>query len=57
MRNWKTTTFGAVQFLAVLFQQLSALLDADPATVANWGMLIPSGAILIGLIKAQDATK
>ena len=57
MKNWKTTAAGIAAFLAVVLAQVSAAIDSDPATVANWQALIPAAVVCWGLIKAADATK
>jgi hypothetical protein len=57
MKNWKTTLGGVATFAAVLFAQIGAALDSDPATVANWQTLIPAGILCWSLIKAADAGK
>jgi hypothetical protein len=55
MKNWKTTLGGVATFAAVLFGQIGAALDNNPATVADWSLLIPAGAICWALIKAADS--
>jgi|GEM_PF-2453583 len=57
MKNWKTTLGGGAMFASVLLAQFGAALDGNPATVANWSLIIPAGAIFWALIKAADATK
>lgn len=57
MKNWKTTLGGVATFAAVLLGQIGAALDSDPATVANWSLIIPAGTLCWALIKAADAGK
>ena len=57
MKSWRTTAAGIVQFLAVRFRELSALLDNDIATQPNWNLVVASLVILIGFIKAGDEKK
>ncbi len=57
MKNWKTTLAGVAAFLAVVLSQISAAMDSNPETVANWQALIPAAVVCWGLIKAADATK
>ena len=54
MKSWETTLLGVLQFLVVLFTQVSYVIDADPLTVINYGVIISSAVAMIAFIKARD---
>jgi hypothetical protein len=55
MKSWKTTAAGISGILGLLATALAAQLDNDPATVANWGVVIPAIITSAGLLFARDA--
>ena len=54
MKSWKTTTAAILGFVALVSTQAQAALDGDPATIANWNLVITGLAPLIGLLFAKD---
>ena len=40
--------------LALLFADVSAVLDSDPATLPNWGVTVPALIMAVGLLFARD---
>lgn len=55
MKSWKTTLAGVGAILAVVGTALSALFDADPATVPDWSVVSAGIMAGLGLIVARDA--
>lgn len=55
MKNWKTTLAGVFAALAALFSGLSAELDADAATRADWPAIAAMLLAGAGLVLARDA--
>lgn len=52
-KSWKTTVAGILLIVAALAKALSAMLDGDASTVADWNELI--GIIMgAGLLSARD---
>jgi len=52
--SWKTTTAGIGAILVAVGGAMSAMFDADPATVPDWGAVIAAVIAGIGLITARD---
>lgn len=52
--SWKTTLAGILTIISAIATPVKALLDSDPATVADWGLAIPVVMGAIGLIFARD---
>jgi len=60
MKNWKTTACGIAGLIGVLGFGAQALLDGDPATNVDLGMLFAAIAVVfpsLGNILAKDAKK
>jgi len=55
--NWKTSAVGVIQFVLVLLPQVSAQIDSNPETVADWNLVITAAVILLGLLTARDSDK
>lgn len=55
VKSWKTTALGVSAFLTVASQSATALLDADPATMADWPAVIAAGIFMVGLIFSRDS--
>jgi hypothetical protein len=53
--SWKTTVAGIGGILAAVGSAVSAMFDNDPATVANWPLVITAVTVGLGLIFARDA--
>ncbi len=53
-KSWRTTAYGIVAFVAALAVALKALLDNDPATVANWDLVVLALLSALGLSQARD---
>ena len=54
MKSWKTTAAGVVAFIAAASTQVSAMIDGDPLTNPEWGVVIASFMVLVGLFSARD---
>ena len=54
MKSWKTTIAGIVAFIAAASTQASAMLDGDPLTSPEWGIVIAALVVMIGLFSARD---
>lgn len=57
MQSWKTTIGGIVLFLSLLTGELKFEFDSDPATHANWNIVVAAAAALWTGISARDAGK
>jgi len=57
VKSWQTTLAGIAAFLAVFFNQITAQFDSDPATIADWNLVVGAAAVAIGLILARDNNK
>ncbi len=55
-RSWKTTTAAVAALLAAGATAVAAMFDEDPATVADWGLVMAAVAASIGLFMAKDAS-
>lgn len=54
MKSWKTTTAGVGAILVALGSAMTAMFDADPLTVPDWGAVVAAIIAGIGLISARD---
>ena len=54
MKSWKTTTAGVGAILVALGSAMTAMFDADPLTVPDWGAVVAAIIAGIGLITARD---
>ena len=54
MKSWRTTTAGILAIVTVVAAAFRAELDADPATVADWSLVIAAVVAGVGLIMARD---
>ena len=54
MKSSETTWAGILQFLAIASTQIGTLFDGNLATNPEWGLIISSLVVLIGLIRARD---
>ncbi|MCX7804795.1 MAG: hypothetical protein N3A38_06340 [Planctomycetota bacterium] len=58
MKSWKTTLCGILSVIASgITLVVLPLLDADPATVPNWGAFAAALTAGVGLILARDNDK
>lgn len=55
--SWKTTAAGLAGVVGIVAMALQAHFDGDPATVAEWGIVIPTVISQIGLLFARDNDK
>lgn len=55
MKSWKTTTASISGIVGLLASAISAQLDNDPATVAQWAIVIPAIIGCASGIFARDA--
>lgn len=55
--SWKTSAAGIGAILVALGSALSAMFDADPVTVPDWGALVAAIIAGIGLLAARDNDK
>lgn len=52
--SWKTTVAGICSIVVAGATALGALLDADPATVPDWSVVVAAVVAGMGLISARD---
>lgn len=52
--SWRTTLAGVFSALALAGPQLANWLDADPATVCDWTVVIGALAVGLGFSVARD---
>ena len=57
MRSWKTTVAGIAAIIAAVALAISNELDTDPATVADWGVVLATVIAGVGLLFARDNDK
>ena len=55
MKDRNTTVLGVAAILTAVGSLLTAMFDADPATVADWGTAAAAVIAGVGLIFAKDA--
>lgn len=53
-RSPRTTAAGILGFVAVLATQLQHALDTDPATVADWNVVVGAAIFAFGFILSRD---
>lgn len=56
-KSWKTTVAGIGAILAAIGTALHAQFDIDPATVADWSLVISTTIAGVGLLFARDNDK
>lgn len=57
VNSWVTSAGGAIVGLPMLWAGLQPIFDNDPATVADWKVVLAgAGALILGLF-ARDHTK
>lgn len=56
-RSWRTTTAGILAIVGSICAAVSAELDGNPDTSANWAAVIPAAIAGIGLVFARDNDK
>jgi hypothetical protein len=54
MKSWKTTVAGIAAIVASVAAAIVAEFDGDPATTAEWGVVITAFIAGIGLLFARD---
>lgn len=54
MKSWKTTLAGIGAALVAIGAALEAQFDGDPATAADWGIVITAIIAAVGLWLARD---
>ncbi len=52
--SWKTSAAGIGAILVAVGSALSAMFDADPATIPDWGAVVAAVIAGIGLLAARD---
>lgn len=52
--SWRTSLFGKGGIVAIIVGVVSKLLDGDPATVVDWGIVIPALITSIALLFTRD---
>lgn len=53
-KSWQTSALGLGTFLTLLGTNLQAQFDTDPATIADWGIVVAGFFMFLGLLKARD---
>ena len=54
MTSWRTTTAGIAAIVVAIGTAVSALFDADPLTLPDWGAVAAAVMAGIGLLAARD---
>lgn len=54
MKSWKTTVTGIMQFVMIAWGQMQFAIDTDVTTNPDYGLIVTSLLILIGLFSARD---
>ncbi len=54
VKSWRTTLAGVSLFVSVLAAALHAHFDGNPATVADWAMLVPAGSAMLAFVFSRD---
>ncbi len=54
MKSWKTTLSGVITLVALAGPQMQTLLDGDPGTGPQWGIVMAAVSAFVGLLKARD---
>lgn len=54
MKSWKTTVAGVAAMIASAATAIAAEFDGDPATTAEWSVVITAFIAGIGLLFARD---
>ncbi len=57
MKSWKTTAVAVAAAIGAIATAFIAILDSDPSTVADWGIVIALGTTAIGLFLAKDSSE
>lgn len=57
MRSWKTTVAGIAAIIAAIALAISNEFDSDPATIADWGVVLATVIAGVGLLFARDNDK
>ncbi len=52
--SWKTSAAGIGAILVAVGSALTAMFDADPATIPDWGAVVAAVIAGIGLLAARD---
>lgn len=55
LASWKTTVGGVVVFLALFFGEIKDEFDSDPATKADWNVIVEGAGILWIGLSARDS--
>lgn len=55
--SWKTTLAGIAALVAAITTAIAAQFDSDPATTAEWGIVITAVFAALGLTAARDNDK
>jgi len=54
MKSWKTTVLGILTILGAVVVAVKAMLDSDPSTMADWGIVATAVTSGLGFIFARD---
>ena len=57
MKSWKTTAVAVAAAIGAVLAAVVAILDDDPSTVADWGIVAALGATAIGMFFAKDSSE
>jgi hypothetical protein len=57
MKSTKTTVAGMIAIVIAILVAVSAMIDDNPATVADWGAVGTSISVGVGLLLARDNDK
>ena len=54
MKSWKTTLAGIMSFITITWGQGQFMIDTDPMTNPDWGIIVGAFTILLGFLTARD---
>ena len=57
MKSWQTTLAGVAAIIAAIATAVASQFDDDPATIAEWGVVIGLLAAGIGNVVGRDHNK
>lgn len=55
--SWKTTLAGFLALMTVVAHEGNAMIDGDPATVANLEAIVLAFSVFVGLLFSRDNDK
>jgi hypothetical protein len=54
LKNWRTSLWAILALIGNVLVAISAEIDGNPETIANWGQVTALLPIVVGLFLARD---